>query len=705
MDFKTYLSEAAKIKHAFVVSGRYNPPTIGHMHLFKQAHEAAQAAGGDLHVVASHSEGTSKNPLPQEKKMEYLEKVLPKGTTVSGTSRQAPTIFHTLANLHKQGYTHVTMVSDAPRTEQYKRDVPKYNNVEGRHGFYNFKKINFISGGERNPDDETGIEGVSATKAREHALAGRMDEFKKMLPPELHPHAEEMANHIKLANEDYENPYRFDDGTPEGTAYMRKLTPGEKSEATEVTQDPDIKGRPGTQPAKYHTGLSKGTKAVRDAQFKRQAKMDSRDPAAYKKAPGDNAKTKPSKYTTAYKRKFGESKIPVLLMNFKQLVEETNEVEYDTVKTKHFDMCPGAVTAFSKHIEDANNGVLFIDTSYIYQGRSQEDPLIKQRELLKAALEATDSYLSIEKEAVKNDYALPAMMSEFDYHIKRAMQTLEIMGVLQEHDYIQSHIDTMNKLSTHSTGGSMPTNSKFSFAQKMYKHNVLEETEIEELDEAAEKGLAAKAAKSGVSLGTLRKVYKRGVAAWRTGHRPGTTPQQWGMARVNSYLMKGKGTYHGADKDLREDKEIEEINLTEEDLEKMADDLTWEDIEDFYSKDELVEEENQNVTESLSMQARIKKRQTFARFRGKRGVARGMKLRRASDISTLQRRAKMAARRALYQRFLKGRPKSQLSAAEKDRIEDQVARLKVIQTTLAQKMMPKIRSIEQKRLSTYRTKR
>jgi hypothetical protein len=137
----------------------------------------------------------------------------------------------------------------------------------------------------------------------------------------------------------------------------------------------------------------------------------------------------------------------------------------------------------------------------------------------------------------------------------------------------------------------------------------------------------------------------------------------------------------------------------------MADDLTWEDIEDFYSKDELVEEENQNVTESLSMQARIKKRQTFARFRGKRGVARGMKLRRASDISTLQRRAKMAARRALYQRFLKGRSKSQLSAAEKDRIEDQVARLKIIQTTLAQKMMPKIRSIEQKRLSTYRTKR
>jgi hypothetical protein len=73
------------------------------------------------------------------------------------------------------------------------------------------------------------------------------------------------------------------------------------------------------------------------------------------------------------------------------------------------------------------------------------------------------------------------------------------------------------------------------------------------IDEAAETGLAAKAKKSGVSIGTLRKVYNRGMAAWNSGHRPGTTPQQWAMARVNSYITKGKGTYHGADKDLRED--------------------------------------------------------------------------------------------------------------------------------------------------------
>ena len=77
----------------------------------------------------------------------------------------------------------------------------------------------------------------------------------------------------------------------------------------------------------------------------------------------------------------------------------------------------------------------------------------------------------------------------------------------------------------------------------------------EKVTESADSSLSAKAKKSGISLGTLRKVYKRGVAAWNSGHRPGTTPQQWGHARVNSYINKGK-TYHTADKDLREETKI-----------------------------------------------------------------------------------------------------------------------------------------------------
>jgi len=72
-----------------------------------------------------------------------------------------------------------------------------------------------------------------------------------------------------------------------------------------------------------------------------------------------------------------------------------------------------------------------------------------------------------------------------------------------------------------------------------------EEVELQEKIE----GLANKSEKSGVPYGILKKVYDRGMAAWKGGHRPGTTPQQWAFARVNSFLTGGK-TRTTADADL-----------------------------------------------------------------------------------------------------------------------------------------------------------
>lgn len=57
------------------------------------------------------------------------------------------------------------------------------------------------------------------------------------------------------------------------------------------------------------------------------------------------------------------------------------------------------------------------------------------------------------------------------------------------------------------------------------------------------------ARKTGYSEATLRKVYNRGLAAWRTGHRPGASQHAWGMARVYSFVTGGK-TSKTADKDL-----------------------------------------------------------------------------------------------------------------------------------------------------------
>jgi len=62
--------------------------------------------------------------------------------------------------------------------------------------------------------------------------------------------------------------------------------------------------------------------------------------------------------------------------------------------------------------------------------------------------------------------------------------------------------------------------------------------------------LESKAAATGVPLRFIKASYNRGMAAWRTGHRPGATEQQWGYARVHSFLLCGK-TALTTDSDLR----------------------------------------------------------------------------------------------------------------------------------------------------------
>jgi hypothetical protein len=62
-------------------------------------------------------------------------------------------------------------------------------------------------------------------------------------------------------------------------------------------------------------------------------------------------------------------------------------------------------------------------------------------------------------------------------------------------------------------------------------------------------GLASAAKLTGVPKPILTESYNRGMAAWRTGHRPGATQQQWGYARAYSLLLCGK-THKTTDADL-----------------------------------------------------------------------------------------------------------------------------------------------------------
>lgn len=57
--------------------------------------------------------------------------------------------------------------------------------------------------------------------------------------------------------------------------------------------------------------------------------------------------------------------------------------------------------------------------------------------------------------------------------------------------------------------------------------------------------LSSKSKISGVPLQILKKVYNRGLAAWRgSSHRPGVSQHQWGVSRVNSFLTCGKTWYY-----------------------------------------------------------------------------------------------------------------------------------------------------------------
>lgn len=139
------------------------------------------------------------------------------------------------------------------------------------------------------------------------------------------------------------------------------------------------------------------------------------------------------------------------------------------------------------------------------------------------------------------------------------------------------------------------------------------------------------------------------------------------------------------------------VELSEEDIDSMVEELQWEDIVDLYEDDELIEESI--VLEDITAAQRIKMSQRFKSRKYLLAMARKIKLKRASDMPVLKRRAKMASRKMIYKKLLKGRDKSDLSPQEKNTMEKRVSRILKIYKNIPVKMLPKVREIERKRLA------
>lgn len=69
------------------------------------------------------------------------------------------------------------------------------------------------------------------------------------------------------------------------------------------------------------------------------------------------------------------------------------------------------------------------------------------------------------------------------------------------------------------------------------------------------KSLEERSKVTGVPLKYIDHVYRKGLGAWRTGHRPGAGQSPWGYARVSSYLLCGKAHYTADAADVRRAKQ------------------------------------------------------------------------------------------------------------------------------------------------------
>ena len=304
--------------------GRFNPPTTGHEKLIEKVAAVSKKDSADFMVFPSHSQNPKKDPLSHKDKISFMKKMFPKYSRNIINNKKAKTAIDIATMLYEMGYKSCTMVVGGDRLTEFRTLLNKYNNVEGRHGFYNFKDgINVVSAGERDPDAE-GVSGMSASKMRAAAAANDYDSFKNGLPAKFEKTTgKKLFDSIRKSMNISEELSQF--LSPESfrefiTDSMIEILEDVDDEdlfeflmEKRTSQDSDVEDKKGSQPKKYYANdakgkeMSKDTKNKRDAHFKKQADKPDGKKSSYKPAPGDkDAKTKPSKHTNKFKQMYGE---------------------------------------------------------------------------------------------------------------------------------------------------------------------------------------------------------------------------------------------------------------------------------------------------------------------------------------------------------------------------------------------------------------
>ena len=173
-------------KHIVFSYGRMNPPTAGHSKVVDKVKSHAEKIGANHAVIVSHSQNQKTDPLHHEHKKEYLRHIHP-DVNFEHSTKEHPHFLAQLKKFNQEGHSHATMVVGSDRVKQFKALAHKYNGKE-----YNYKKINILSAGHRDPDAE-GVAGISGTKMRNHASGNDYNSFKAGLHPN---HSDEHAKKL-----------------------------------------------------------------------------------------------------------------------------------------------------------------------------------------------------------------------------------------------------------------------------------------------------------------------------------------------------------------------------------------------------------------------------------------------------------------------------------------------------------------------------
>ena len=178
--FKQYLHEENSI--AYFTFGRMNPPTIGHEKLLDSL--AKKAGKNDYFVFLSQVQDGKKNPLDYSSKVKHVRKMFPRHARRVMINKKIRTAFDAASELYVKGYQNLVMVVGDDRVREFKTILERYNGKKGQHGFYNFKSIDVLSAGARDPDAD-GVEGMSASKMREFASDNDFTSFAQGLPKSM----------------------------------------------------------------------------------------------------------------------------------------------------------------------------------------------------------------------------------------------------------------------------------------------------------------------------------------------------------------------------------------------------------------------------------------------------------------------------------------------------------------------------------------